>query len=285
VILGVRGEGYSPRALLRLERHCRANRDLYPPFTQRRGICSVGAFGSRSPKTERHADLYATMAADGVGADLRIALTVRGRTWGGISLLREHGARSFSADDIGHAEQLSASLAAALRRFVASIPMNPAGRSVPGTVILNRADHITAATEAGRGWLRDLGDHPMHHAAALLGPVAAARTGTSPEIAVVPTCHGWATIHAHPLDGDWSGDVAVTMQPASSSDLFSVMAVFRGITAREQTIIEHALNGLSTRQIARQVGLSPHTVGDHFKAIRRKMGVTSRFGSSLSASA
>jgi hypothetical protein len=77
VILGVRGEGYSPRALLRLERHCRANRDLYPPFTQRRGICSVGAFGSRSAKTERHADLYATMAADGVGADLRIALTVR----------------------------------------------------------------------------------------------------------------------------------------------------------------------------------------------------------------
>lgn len=276
MLLSVRNNTYSPRAGLYLVQHCRANRDLYPPFAVKGGLCPVATFGSGSPKTRRLADVHEIMTADGVGADLRIALTVRGRVWGGVGLVRERAARPFTPDELGVAEKLHSSLTAALQRFLTKIRLNPARGSVPGTVVLDRDDHIAAATEAGRGWLRDLANYPAGHKAALLGPVDAARAGEPPEITVVPTSCGWATVHAQLLDGDRPGDVAVTIQPASSADLLSVMAVLRGVTPRENTIIEYALDGLSTQQIASQLRLSPHTVNDHFKAIHRKVGVTSR---------
>jgi DNA-binding CsgD family transcriptional regulator len=72
------------------------------------------------------------------------------------------------------------------------------------------------------------------------------------------------------------GEVAITTQPASAEVLLPAVAARHDITRREQTVIEQALEGLPTKQIARHLDLSQHTVNDHFKAIYRKIGVTSR---------
>lgn len=242
---------------------------------------SVAAFSTSSPKNDVTARLHDIMSAEGIGSDLRIAVTMRGRMWGVITLLRERGAKPFTADDLVHAERLSDLLAVVLRRFTARIPTSPVRAAVPGTVIFDRADRVSAMTPAGRDWLRDVANDPTRGGGhdphtALLGPVVAARKGIPPVITTVPTRRGWASVHAQPLDGGRPGDVAVTIQPASGAELLSAVAACRGITPRERTVIEQALGGLPSKQIARRLGLSPHTVNDHFKAIHRKIGVTSR---------
>ncbi len=72
------------------------------------------------------------------------------------------------------------------------------------------------------------------------------------------------------------GDIAITTQPASAEVLLPAITAWHDITPRERTVLTQALEGLSAKHIARRLDLSPHTVNDHFKAIYRKIGVTSR---------
>jgi DNA-binding CsgD family transcriptional regulator len=48
------------------------------------------------------------------------------------------------------------------------------------------------------------------------------------------------------------------------------------LTAREQVILQHLLLGKSVREIAEELGRSPHTVHDHVKSLHRKLGANSR---------
>lgn len=48
------------------------------------------------------------------------------------------------------------------------------------------------------------------------------------------------------------------------------------LTTREQAILRHLLLGKSVREIAEELGRSPHTVHDHVKSLHRKLGASSR---------
>jgi DNA-binding CsgD family transcriptional regulator len=48
------------------------------------------------------------------------------------------------------------------------------------------------------------------------------------------------------------------------------------LTAREQIILQHLLMGKSVREIAEELGRSPHTVHDHVKSLHRKLNASSR---------
>ncbi len=50
----------------------------------------------------------------------------------------------------------------------------------------------------------------------------------------------------------------------------------RWLTEREQLVLEHLTLGKSVRQIADELGRSPHTVHDHVKSLHRKLGASSR---------
>jgi DNA-binding CsgD family transcriptional regulator len=149
-------------------------------------------------------------------------------------------------------------------------------------VIVGQDDEIKAATTTGREALRALQpDDP--------GPVEdkelfsfiwnvtyiARRTKTT-ALARIPTPQGWIALHAQLLDQTGAGDVAVTLQPASAAMLLPAISAWYGISDREQAVITQALEGLAAKQIARRLDLSQHTINDHFKAIYRKIGVTSR---------
>ena len=43
------------------------------------------------------------------------------------------------------------------------------------------------------------------------------------------------------------------------------------ITAREKEVLYLASNGLSSKEIAQEISLSPYTVNDHMKSLRTKM--------------
>ncbi|RMH13179.1 MAG: LuxR family transcriptional regulator [Planctomycetota bacterium] len=48
------------------------------------------------------------------------------------------------------------------------------------------------------------------------------------------------------------------------------------LTVREQQVLEQLVLGKSVRQIAEDLGRSPHTVHDHVKSLHRKLGASSR---------
>jgi DNA-binding CsgD family transcriptional regulator len=50
----------------------------------------------------------------------------------------------------------------------------------------------------------------------------------------------------------------------------------RWISAREQIVLDQLILGKSVRQIAEELGRSPHTVHDHVKALHRKLNASSR---------
>ena len=51
-----------------------------------------------------------------------------------------------------------------------------------------------------------------------------------------------------------------------------------GLTARERQILEQLVAGLTMRQIAEELCLSYHTIGNHLRNVYRKLHVRSRSG-------
>ncbi|WP_369383981.1 response regulator transcription factor [Streptomyces sp. cg36] len=48
------------------------------------------------------------------------------------------------------------------------------------------------------------------------------------------------------------------------------------LTAREKEVLGHLAQGLTDREIARRMALSPHTVDTYLRRLRRKTGTSNR---------
>ena len=57
----------------------------------------------------------------------------------------------------------------------------------------------------------------------------------------------------------------------------------RGLTAREIDVLRFAARGLSNKEIARRLVITPKTVGNHIEHIYTKIGATNRAGAALFA--
>jgi DNA-binding CsgD family transcriptional regulator len=229
----------------------------------------------------RYATQLRSMTAEGFDSEIRIELTRGGRAWGVLVLLRERGHTLFSPADTAHAGSLAQPLALALKRFVAGTPVSSMRSDLPpGLIIVGHHDEIKVATPAGRDALRAFMPDRVPTDDELFTSIwnitYRARRARGPIVCRVLAPQGWIALHAQPLDRTTSGDVAITTQPASAEVLLPAIAAWYDITPRERTVIEHALEGMPAKQIARRLDLSQHTVNDHFKAIYRKIGVTSR---------
>ncbi|WP_414170309.1 helix-turn-helix transcriptional regulator [Streptoverticillium reticulum] len=249
------------------------------------------------PDTSRHLDRsHAIMPTEGTDSEIRIALTLGGVPWGGLTLLRELGNRPFSETDATHAERLADSLAAALKRFVAARPLRPSRHSLPpGLVVIGADDKIQAITPSARAWLGQFmpgallaSDEELIHR--LWDITCSARCSNHPVLRCVPTPDGWIAVHAQFLnnndnngEGEGEGDpgterrvVAITFQSAPATLLLSTVSAWYGLTPREQVVVGHLLQGLPIKGIARVLDRSPHTVIEHLRSIYRKTGTAGR---------
>ncbi|MGC7096356.1 helix-turn-helix transcriptional regulator [Amycolatopsis lurida] len=226
----------------------------------------------------RYAHLHDAMRNEGYGQELRIALRHRGVAVGWLALSRQRGSKPFSDSDLVRAKQLAAPLTDALRRFFSAKPLRP-GRCPlpPGIVIVDQHHQVVDATPAGRAWLstsvRPPGSQLPHD---LLNITLIARRPGPRAVSRVPTPDGWLCLRAEPLGDSRTGNVVVTLAAAPVDALLPALYYWYGITPGEQSVLERALRGLPAKQIASGLGLSPHTVHDHFKSIYRKTGVAGR---------
>ena len=85
-------------------------------------------------------------------------------------------------------------------------------------------------------------------------------------------------MHASALRNPTGGPapVAVTIEPAKSSQIAPIIVEAYCLTAREQQITQAVARGLSNQEIAAELFLSSHTVRNHLKAVFAKVAVGSR---------
>ncbi|TYB49534.1 helix-turn-helix transcriptional regulator [Actinomadura chibensis] len=283
-----REHGYSQATARRLTVGDRIDGDH--PFPFERPFADrprVGVFNTDAPGLRRNEAMREMMLDQGVGSELRIALAHAGTMWGGLVLLRPRGARPFSAEEAVQARRLARGVVAAMRRYASGTPPEPSTLDLPPGVLIVGAGAdtdgtVVTATPSVRGWLGELGtlpadaltapDLPMESTVWILTQTA--RTTGGPAMTRVPTRRGWIVLHAQPLTA--GEDVAVTIQPAVGTNLLPAMALWHGLTPKERAVVEQVLEGLATKQIARRLAMSPHTLNDHFKSIYRKLGVSAR---------
>jgi DNA-binding CsgD family transcriptional regulator len=86
----------------------------------------------------------------------------------------------------------------------------------------------------------------------------------------------WLLLYGTRLAGGADARTAVIIQPATPAAVAPLVTLAYGLSERESQVTRLCMEGLSTKQMANTLALSPHTVQDHLKSIFAKTGVRSR---------
>ncbi|MDX1449552.1 MAG: helix-turn-helix transcriptional regulator, partial [Acidimicrobiia bacterium] len=143
----------------------------------------------------------------------------------------------------------------------------------PGHLIVDTAGRIIATSDDAERWLSTL--EPSGRVPSVVASLAAAIARRPYAHATVTGTEGPITLHASVSKGldDAIGIVIERPRPVL---LASAIATAHGLTAREAEVVSLVMQGLSTRQIAVELGISEYTVQDHLKSVFGKVGVATR---------
>ena len=86
----------------------------------------------------------------------------------------------------------------------------------------------------------------------------------------------WVVLHGSKLATETAPAIAVIIEEANPADLAPILMMAYGLTNRERTITSLVCRGLSTREIAARLHITPNTIQDHLKSIFDKTGVRTR---------
>jgi DNA-binding CsgD family transcriptional regulator len=140
-------------------------------------------------------------------------------------------------------------------------------------------------TPAAERWLDELGRETalggvpevvrsVAAAAAQLGEEAAA-SGVAPRARLRARSGRWLVVHGAQVR-DREDEVAIIIEEAKPSEIAPIVIEAYGLSEREAELTRLVLQGLSTKEIAAELYLSPYTVQDHLKSIFEKFAVRSR---------
>lgn len=214
--------------------------------------------------------------------------TTNGEVWGAIGLYREPDRPLFDADDKRFVSEVSHTLAAGARRaLLMAEAREPDSLDAPGLVVLTETWDVESTTPGVERWLCDLpdGDWPNGRLPSAVLAVAGRvrRNGQHPDVAdeiavsrVRTNSGAWIVLYGAALTSNHSERVAVILEPAHPSRITPLLMSAYGLTAREQEVTRLVLRGTSTEEIAREIGISAHTVQQHLKNVFAKTGVRSR---------
>ena len=247
------------------------------------GVLST-ATGGQLERSERYRHMLTPLNYQ---HELRLALSDHSALWGGIALLREPGAPDFTPSEADHVASLGQVLTEGLRIGVAlgsvSIDTVPDG---PGMLVVDDDLRVLTITSNAEHWLEELADgRPGLPEAvrSVVGYVGRLHDSDVPEdriprARVRGSSGRWLAIYASRIHetGSQSANTAVIIQEAKPSEIAPLIVHAYGLSPREARVTSLVLQGLSTKEIAADLALSPYTVQDHLKVIFEKVGVRSR---------
>ena len=218
----------------------------------------------------------------GLEEELRVTLSVGGRSWGVLALSRHSGGGRFTDEDRAFLAAAAPLAGAALRRAILDEPHRSLPARGPGIVIVNQSGEKLSATAEAEAWLQELAPgHPESASTGirpelLLMPlIVSGAPGTLPRRARLRTRGGtWLVAHASRL-GD-SENLGIVIEPAKASEIAPIIADALGLTSREIQVARLVARGETTEEIAATLFVSKHTVRGHLKAIFEKTGASTR---------
>jgi DNA-binding CsgD family transcriptional regulator len=251
--------------------------------TAKAGVLSA-ATGGELERSDRYRHMLAPLNYE---HELRLALSDESALWGGIALLRKPGAPDFTPAESRHVASLGQPLTEGLRIGIAlgaaSVDCTPNG---PGMLIVDSDLNILTMTSSAERWLAELADGCPGLPDAVRSVVGYVRqlhdSGSAddqlPRARVRGTSGRWLVIHASRAieTGSESANTAVIIEEARPSEIAPLIIGAYGLSPREARVTSLVLQGLSTKEIAAEIHLSPYTVQDHLKVIFAKAGVRSR---------
>jgi DNA-binding CsgD family transcriptional regulator len=224
----------------------------------------------------------------GIGEDLRLALVSEGLCWGYLVLHRnpDHPFTDAEADYlVALAEHLAEGLRASLVYQGLAADVVSAG---PGVLVVDDDMNTVASTPAADRWLGELdvtglaeGGLPnaIHSVISKLKglEVAVVPAGLMPRTRVPTRSGQWLVVHASRLSsGSSSGHIAVVIEQARPAEMAPLIMQAYGLTGRESQVAQLVARGLTSHEIAGELGITEHTIQEHLKSIFDKVGVHSR---------
>jgi DNA-binding CsgD family transcriptional regulator len=245
-----------------------------------------GATGDQPARSARYREF---LAPQGYGDELRAAFRTGGTTWGVVDVFRERGAKAFTPREVEIVQLIGPAVASALRGFgIAARVSRPTPLDGPGTALYDASGLLLSLDEPAEALFEELGGPgwatlplamtSVHAVVARAAAVAEGRDRGPAAVRVRSAAGRWIVVHASCLrrPGGGTGQIALRIEPARSSQIAPIIVEAYGLTPREQEITRSVARGLSNPEIAAELFLSPHTVRDHLKAVFAKIGVTSR---------
>ncbi len=232
-----------------------------------------------TPRSTRLRDI---LPGDGYTSELRLALTTPGRYWGALSLFRD-GRHLFGDADVAAAHELAPSLAEVVRRYQVGRP----GLTAPPTedagvvVCLDSRDRLVGAEDRAMGALTAFvndwpdGVVPEDMLRCVHEVAAAARRGAA-ALARTRIADGRWLVATGTYVGGSDVDVVVQLRSGDVGTVLPAFAEWCGLSARETDVLRLLVQGLAPKQVARRLGISVLTVGDHQRSLYRKAGVHGR---------
>lgn len=251
---------------------------------RRAGATSLATHGDLS-RCARHR----SQAAYGIEDELRGSFVSAGAYWGAAGFLRDQGRPWFTEEDVRFLAQLSEPLAEGFRRAMLSAAVAAQGTASehdPGVVVFDQQGAAESISPAAERWISEIAEVPAPQVPAQCKAVqaVAARArmlAKADDLGAarsrVQTRSGrWLLLYGTRLAGGDHTRVAVIIQPAAPHDVAPLVALAYGLSERECQITRLCMKGLSTKEIAQSLAISPFTVQDHLKSIFDKTGVRSR---------
>ena len=212
--------------------------------------------------------------------------------WAFLDLWRAGaGGGAFTEDETRFLADVTAPVTTALRRaqaatFTARTP-ETGDRRGPVVLLLSSELGLLGSTPETDAYLRTLlppdADNPPVPAGAynVGAQLLAVENGIDdhPASARVHLSGGrWLSLRAARIDEAprEQGVITVSIEEASPQERLTLFARASGLTGREAELVEHLVTGGDTRELARRMSVSPHTVQDHLKAVFAKTGTHSR---------
>jgi len=212
--------------------------------------------------------------------------------WGFLDLWRIRPAGRFEEAETSFLDAIARPVTAALRRslagtFMCGAPHEPVPPG-PVVLLLSRDLEVRAQTPETQRYLRTLvppaPDQPPVPAGAynVAAQLLATEAGVdrNPPSARVHLSHGrWLTLRAGRIGSTGAPEdrnIAVSIGETSPPERLALFARAFGLSGREAELVRQLAAGGDTRDLARQMFVSEHTVQDHLKSIFTKTSVRSR---------
>ncbi len=211
--------------------------------------------------------------------------------WGFLDLWRSGTAARFTEDEAAFLTGITAPVTIALRRSQAStfvVRRTRRPRLGPVVLLLSHSLHVLGQTPETQEYLRVLvppaaGSPPIPASAYnVAGQLLAVEAGVdlNPPSARVHLSDGlWLTLRAARI-GDTGPaehrDIAVSIEETPPTERVALFARAFACSPRESELLGHLAAGSDTREVARRMFLSEHTVQDHLKSIFAKTSTHNR---------